>query len=483
MDKKRFYVTTTLPYVNASPHVGFAMEIIRADVLARCRLLLGGEVFFNTGTDEHGTKIYEKAVERGIDPQTYVDEYANKFKNLITKLDIWEGVKFIRTTDDHHIKSTQEFWRRCSANGFIYKKNYQTKYCVGCELEKTDSDLDNGKCPVHPNRDIELRDEENYFFKFSAFEQRLLSLYDSRENYIVPRFRQDEISNFIRGGLQDFSISRLAEKMPWGIPVPDDSEHVMYVWFDALVNYISTLGWPDEGADSNFSVYWDGVNTVQVAGKDNLRQQTAMWQAMLMAAGLPNTGQLYIEGFINSGGQKMSKSLGNVIDPIGITDKYGVDALRYYLLRHMHPTDDSDMTMEKFHEAYTANLVNGLGNLANRILKMAETHLNVAPELPAEAISEEWFNLISEFQFQEALDQIWRLVGDLDQKITEEEPFKLIKIDPEPARVIISDLVVGLYSIGRMLGPILPSTSVAIKTAVKELKKPDSPLFPRVEAY
>src|SRR4030042_5929018 len=287
MPKKQetFYITTTLPYVNAEPHIVFAAEIVRADVIARYQRMLGKEVFFNTGTDEHGLKIYRQALAAGQDVQKYVDEYAAKFELLDDALDLSYN-SFIRTTDKNHIKAAQEFWKLCKENGDIYKKNYQVKYCVGCELEKSDSELVDGCCPLHPKQKIEMINEENYFFAWSKYEKKLLKLYEDNPDFIVPQHRLHEIKNFVASGLQDFSISRLKRKMPWGIPVPGDEEQVMYVWFDALINYISCLGWPKN--KKQFTKFWPGI---QVAGKDNLRQQTAMWQAMLMSASLPNSKQ------------------------------------------------------------------------------------------------------------------------------------------------------------------------------------------------
>ena len=284
---KKFYITTTLPYVNSNPHMGHALEFVRADVIARYKKLIGYDVFFNTGTDEHGQKIYQIAQKEGRDVQEYTDFYANKFKEILKVLGISDDVNFIRTTDKHHILSAQEFWKVCDKNGYIYKKNYEIKYCVGCELEKTDSDLVEGKCPDHPSFALEIRNEENYFFKFSAFGDKLLDFYKENRNFVVPDFRFNEIKAFVERGLQDFSISRLKSKMPWGIEVPGDSEQIMYVWFDALVNYISAIGWPDNMEKFNkWHVETGGM--VQYCGKDNLRQQSAMWQAMLMEVGLPN---------------------------------------------------------------------------------------------------------------------------------------------------------------------------------------------------
>jgi methionyl-tRNA synthetase len=477
---KTFYITTTLPYVNSDPHVGFAMEIIRADVIARYKTLMGYEVFFNTGSDEHGQKIYQKATEQGVDPQQYVDEYAEKFRGLKGKLGLLENLHFIRTTDAHHISAAQEFWKRCNDNGFIYKKQYKGLYCVGCELFVTEKDLlEDGSCPHHAGQvPLEL-EEENYFFKFSAFQEKLLDLYKKNPTFVLPEFRLHEIAKFVEGGLEDFSISRTAERMPWGVPVPGDETQVMYVWFDALVNYISTLGWPED--TDTFAKFWKEGTPTQIAGKDNLRQQSAMWQAMLMAADLPNTNQILINGFINSGGQKMSKSTGNVLNPYDIVEEYGTEALRYYLLRHVNQFEDSDMTMDKFKEAYNANLANGIGNLASRLLTLGEKHLDSAPEIPEESLPQNWIDAMESFRLDHAAEIVWKTIGELDAEIAEKQPFKVVKTDLEAGKVMIGEMLVKLYTIGRMLNPILPETSVKIKSLVKENKKPESPLFLRKE--
>lgn len=475
---KPFYITTTLPYVNSDPHVGFAMEIIRADIIARHKKLTGFEVFFNTGTDEHGEKIQRKALEQGISTQAYVDEYAAKFKNLIPLLGISEDVHFIRTTDQAHIKAAQEFWKRCDANGDIYKKAYKTKYCVGCELQKTESELVDDKCPIHPNLEIEIIDEENYFFKFSKYQDKLLDLYKNNPHFVLPESRLNEIRAFVERGLEDFSISRLKEKMSWGVPVPGDDKHVMYVWFDALTSYISTLGWSSD--TENFNKYWSGNNPiVQYCGKDNLRQQAAMWQAMLMSAGLPNSTQIIVDGFITSGGQKMSKSLGNVIDPVKIVNEYGTDALRYFLAREISPFEDGDFTIEKFKESYNANLANGLGNLVSRVMKMAETNITEPVNIPENTLPVEFKDFLAAFEIQKATNLIWERIGKLDLTIQETQPFKLIKTDKEKALEIIKQLVVDLNMIGYMLSPIFPETSEKIIELIKQNKSPEKPLFAR----
>ena len=475
---KTFYITTTLPYVNSDPHVGFAMEIIRADVIVRTKKLQGLEVFFNTGTDEHGSKIYQKALEIGKDPQEYVDEWAQKFKGLIDLLQISPDVHFVRTTDEHHIKAAQEFWKICDKNGFIYKKSYKIRYCVGCELEKTDSELIEGKCPIHPNLEVELIDEENYFFKFSSFQKQLLDLYKSRSNFVVPDFRLNEIRLFVERGLEDFSISRLKSKMPWGIPVPGDTDQVMYVWFDALVNYVSTLGWSED--QIQFEKFWTNGTPVQYSGKDNLRMQSAMWQAMLLAAGLPHSHQIVINGFFTGeGGIKMSKSLGNTVNPYDVVKEYGAEALRYYVCAEVSMFEDSPVSMDLIKQTYNAKLANGLGNLVSRIMKMASDNLSEPVKIPEWEDMSQYFSYLEKFEINKACDFIWKEIGGMDKYIQDNQPFKVVKEDKEKGKEMISSLVVRLYSVARMLNPILPETSAKIKSLIKENKVPEKPLFPR----
>lgn len=472
----KFYLTTTLPYVNAEPHIGFGIEIVQADAIARYRRLMKDEVFFNTGTDEHGQKIYQKAVEAGKDPQQYTDEYAATFVDLKEALNLSYDA-FIRTTDPAHKAAAQEFWKRCDAAGDIYKKAYKVKYCVGCELEKTDSELVDGKCPLHPNMEVQVIDEENYFFKFSKYAEKLMQLYEDNPDFVIPQFRLNEIKSLIqKEGLQDFSISRLKSKMAWGVPVPGDEEQVMYVWFDALVSYISTLGWPDD-AEGKFKDFWPGI---QFAGKDNLRQQTAMWQAMLMSAGLPNTKQIMIHGFVSVDGAKMSKSLGNVISPLDLVKKYGTDATRYIFLRHINPFEDTDVSWAKFDEWYNANLANGLGNLVARIMKLAEDNLDAPITAPPVSVPEEYKMALNTFEFHKAMDIVWDKIQLLDQKITIEEPFKVIKADKERGKQLIADLVADLYHISRLLDAPMPDTHQKIKAAILANKKPDN-LFARID--
>lgn len=477
---KNFYITTTLPYVNAEPHVGFALEIIRADVIARVKKIQGYDVFFNTGTDDHGAKIHQNAATLGIDTQKYVDGNAQKFKEILPTLGISPEIVFTRTTDSHHIASAQAFWKLCKEKGYIYKKNYKTKYCVGCELEKTDSELVEGKCALHPLMTIEEREEENYFFKFSEFQKPLLELYEKNPNFVVPSFRFNEIKSFVERGLQDFSISRLKTKMPWGVEVPDDAGHVMYVWFDALINYISCIGWPDNQVE--FKKWWvDAENVVQYCGKDNLRQQSAMWQSMLMSVGLPNSKQIVIDGFVTGeGGLKMSKSLGNVINPADIVKEYGTDALRFYVLKEVHPFEDSPFTMDKFKEAYNAHLANGLGNLVSRVMKMAETNKVSLDEKAAPVLDiQKHAELYASFEINKVCDDIWSRIQETDKFIQEYQPFKTVKTDAEKGKQQISFCLASIWHIAHALEAIIPETSKIILEGVKNGKMPEKPLFMR----
>lgn len=485
---KPYYITTTLPYVNSDPHIGFAMELIRADIIARYNKIQGNDVFFNTGTDEHGVKIYRKAKENNVDTQTYVDEYAKKFKDLIPLLGISPDVNFIRTTDLTHIKAAQEFWKIADKNGLIYKKNYSVKYCVGCELEKTESELVEGKCPLHPLQELEIIEEENYFFRFSLYQKPLLDLYNKNEDFVVPRTRLNEIRAFVERGLDDFSISRLASKMPWGIPVPNDPTQVMYVWFDALVNYVSAVGWPHD--PKLFDKYWvKSGGVVQYCGKDNLRQQSAMWQAMLMAVNLPPSKQIIIDGFVTGeGGIKMSKSLGNTVEPISIINEYGTDALRFYVTREVAPFEDSPFTMDLFKESYNAYLANGIGNLVSRVMKMAVSNeIRLDPEISSSLEqSEEFIHIyraysegFSKYNLQQSMNAIIEIVANTDKIIQEKQPFKKIKTDLQGGQNDIKDLLARLNIISNLLLPLLPNTASIISDLLKNNKIPDKPLFLR----
>lgn len=476
------YLTTTLPYVNADPHMGHALEFVQADFLVRTWRAQGEEVFFSTGTDEHGQKIAEAAAKAGQEPQAYVDHFATEFQKLKELLSLSNDT-FVRTTDAAHIQAAQEMWRLCSEAGDIYKKAYEGLYCVGCETFYTEKELIDGKtCPIHLTEATLLK-EENYFFALSKYAE-FLKEYLSREESVVPEWRRAEALAFVESGLEDVSISREAARLSWGIRVPGDDTQVMYVWFDALTNYISTLGWPKD-EEGRFAKFWEGGWVQQVAGKDQIRFQSLLWQAMLKSAGIKNSDSVFYHGFITSGGQKMSKSLGNVISPRTIVDTYGSEALRYILLRHVSPSDDSDLTAESIREHYTANLTNGIGNLVARVMKLSEEHVphSVEIEDAHRALSAEFIAHVEAFRFNEALDYVFKIIGDADAYMTEHKPFSYIKsgdaVAREKAKADIEHLVQQLSRIATHLSSAMPRTAAAIHAAVRKNEKPEN-LFPRL---
>lgn len=495
--------------------MGHALEFVRADVIARWKTQNGYDVYFNTGTDEHGVKIYQKAVEAGVSAQAFVDAGFETFKQQVAMFGVMPETHFIRTTDEKHIRTAEEFWTRVYNNGFIYKKTYQAKYCVGCESEKTDSELVDGYCPLHPGVPLELIDEENYFFRYSAFGEKLMAFYASRPDFIVPEFRFNEMKAFVERGLSDFSVSRLKEKMPWGIPVPNDPDHVMYVWFDALVNYISTLDVFDQTSTA-FETFWKNGTPTQYCGKDNTRFQGIMWQAMLMAANLPNSHQIIVNGFITGeGGVRMSKTIGNVVDPRDVVGEFGTDALRLFLIKEVSPFEDSPFTKERFLDVYNSALANGLGNLASRTLAMAVSRggtiaraepirlsytaegFGAVEEIDAGTIEEfistktipGYESAMARFEQSKAAECVWELITLLDRTIARTEPYRLVKTDPVKAEAILYDLLCGLSTVTTLLMPLLPETAGKLREHIGAyadkrpeaftVKKFETPLFPR----
>lgn len=463
----KFYITTTLPYINSDPHIGFAAEIIKADVIARYQRFLGKEVIFNTGTDEHGLKIYRQAKEKGLETQEFCDQASLKFKNL-KKLFNLSYNNFIRTTNKDHKEAAQKFWQICLENGDIYKKKYALKYCVGCELEKTDSELENNRCPFHPKLDLENIEEENYFFRWSKYQDKLLEYYANNPNFVQPEFRFNEIKSFVNSGLRDFSISRLKEKMPWGVPVPFDDSQVMYVWFDALINYISTLGWPSD--KTSFSEYWPGV---QVAGKDNLKQQTAMWPAMLFSASLKPPKKVLIFGFLTKDGEKISKSSGNGVDLDKLVAKYGSEAIRYYLLSAISTYSDGDFSEDRLKEICNADLANSLGNLSSRLANLIEKEnlkLNLKFDNKSQLVNE-FKKLMDNYKLQEAISLLWREIDDINLYLTQKAPWKVE--NSEAKAIILKTASVKLINISPLIAIFLPEIGdklVSQFTAVKIVK-------------
>ncbi len=478
--KKTFYLTTAIHYANAAPHLGHAYQDVLTDIIARYKRASGFDTWFLTGTDEHGSKILRKAKEEGLGPQVLVDKNAGLFRDLFDKLSVSYDV-FIRTSDKNkHWPGAIALWKALDAKGDIYKKKYHGLYCVGCEEFKTGKDLVDGKCPEH-DKAPEIVEEENYFFRTSKYGSEILRRIESGELKVTPETRKNEITSFLGEGLRDVSFSRPEKDIPWGIPVPGDPTQMMYVWCDALTNYISALGYGTND-DILFKKYWPA--SLHVMGKDNLRFHAAFWPAMLLSAGLPLPKEILVHGYVISGGKKMSKSIGNVVDPKEIVEKYGAEALRYFMAREISPFEDGDFTEEKFIEAYNANLANGLGNLVSRVMKMAETYLDESVEIAQNGhlkLQPEAFEVAMEnLNLQLAADIIWKNISNLDEIIQKDEPFKVAKEDKEKGITIIKGLVNDLFIIAKYLEPFLPDTAKTIQHLIQKNKMPEKPLFARL---
>lgn len=471
---KTFYITTPIYYPNAKLHMGHAYTTIVCDILARAKRLQGYDVYFLTGADENTEKVVRAAKAAGENTNEYLDKIVVNFKDLFEKLEITNN-QFIRTSDEKsHWPGVIEIWKRLVAAGDIEKRTYEGLYCVGHEAFVTEKDLVDGKCPEH-NEKPQFLKEENYFFKLSKYTEKIKEKIKDGELEIIPESRKNEILALLERGLEDISFSRPANKMSVGVPVPGDSSQKVYVWGDALTNYISALGFGRD--DDLYKKFWPA--NVHVIGKDILRFHAAIWPGMLLSAKLPLPKTLLVHGFITSGGKKMSKSLGNTVDPISLINDYGAEAVRYYLARHISTFEDGDLTIESFKEIYNANLANGLGNLVSRIMKMAESNLEEPVKIQEEKNPPEYFKYFDEFEINKACDFVWNEIGLVDKYIQENQPFKVIKTDKEKGQKMISDLVIRLYSIANMLNPILPETSEKIKSLIKENKTPDKPLFAR----
>ena len=455
----KFYLTTSIAYVNAPPHVGFALELCQGDVIARYRKLLGSDVYYLTGTDEHGQKIAKAAEATGKDPAEFVDHISESFRALTSALNISNN-DFIRTSDKNkHWPGASEMWRALSDSGTLYKKDYNGLYCEGCEAFKALSDLTDGMCSDHKKKP-EIIKEENYFFRLSDYQDKLLRLYEEGVIKIIPEHRQNEVNNFIKQGLEDVSFSRPRKDLPWGIPVPGDEDHTIYVWADALVNYISALGY-GRGDSELFNKFWPA--DLHIIGKDILRFHAIIWPAMLLAAELLLPKSILVHGHIQSGGQKMSKSLGNVIDPFELIDKYGADAVRYFLLKEIPTTQDGDMTKERMADIYSSELANGLGNLVARVAAIAEkkfdeiTVSNSIFKKNVEAIWKKYTENIENYKFNDALQNVFSLVREGNTYIDREKPW-----EGDNAKNVIPNVVYLIINIGWLLMPFMPDTAEKI---------------------
>lgn len=480
MSKKTYYVCTAIPYVNDKPHIGHALDFLYADILARYHRAAGHEVLFSVGTDEHGSKIAEKADANGYTPQKFVDSIVPQWKDFLQHAGISNDV-FIRTTSKEHQAAAAIIWK--NLRSFIYKDTYIGWYCVGCEEYKTETYVKEteGLCPNH-NRKYDQLKEDNYFFALSKFTDQIKDAIISGKFEIVPKIRRNEILSTLNEGLDDISISRPAEKIAWGIPVPGDKTQVMYVWFEALMNYISVLGYPDGEA---FQTFWP-ANT-QVIGKDILRFHAAIWPAILLGLGLPLPKKLYAHAFISVDGKKMSKSLGNVVDPVEVINTYGLDAFRYFFARHISSYEDSDFTWQKFEDAYNNELANELGNAVQRVAAMIKKYQNgVIGDIPDPSHDIGIYKeSLDKCRFDKALDAVWDQVRGVNQYIEAEKPWIIAKEQDEThLREVLAEAAGSLMEIADLLEPFLPTTAEKIKYVFSEgVIRPldDASLFPKHE--
>jgi methionyl-tRNA synthetase len=475
-NKDPFYITTAIAYANGAPHIGHAFEFVTADVHARYAKQQGRDTFFVTGMDEHGQKIEQKAKDEGIPVQELVGKYSDTFQALDRELGV-EYDFFVRTSDkEKHYKGAQMLWGKLAEKGDLEKRAYEALYCVGCEEFKNEKDLnEKGECPIHL-KVPEIVEEENWFFKLSNYTEAIKEKIRSDELKIYPDTRKNEIMALLERGLDDVSFSRPRSKVSWGVPVPGDDSQVMYVWCDALSNYITALGYGTENFDETM---WGSA--AHVIGKDILRFHAAIWPGMLLSAGLPLPRRILVHGHITSGGQKMSKSIGNVIDPQDIIElfspatDYAGEALRFVLLHEVPSFEDGDITMESIKSVYMSYLVNGIGNMTSRIMKLATTY-NVTASGEGEILLPD----LVQFNAKGALNSLTTSCGQLDKKIQETEPFKVVKVDEVKGKEIIKECLEELNAIAKALQVFMPQTSAKILECMRENKMPEKPLFARL---
>lgn len=474
-----YYVTTSIPYANGEPHLGHALEYVYADILARAARNAGDTVLFSTGTDEHGSKVAEKAKEQNSTPQKYVDHVSDEFRALLKELNI-SNDRFIRTTDAGHIQRAQLVWKALQKD--IYKGTYIGLYCVGCEAFVTEAVAKENKnvCPHH-NKPYDKIQEENYFFKLSSYAIQIREAIEKDEYRIVPETRKHEILQVIKEGLEDISISRPKEKIAWGVPVPGDTKQVMYVWFEALMNYITVLGYPEH---EDFKKFWPAHT--HVIGKDILRFHAAIWPGMLLGLGLPLPKQLYVHGFIGVDGQKMSKSLGNGVAPKEVIDRYSADVFRYYFARHIPSYSDGDFSWSRIEEVYNNELANELGNAVQRTVVLAQKNLNgiIGDIPPAQHDIAQYERALRNCHFDRALDEVWEQVRGLNQYIEEQKPWQIAKEgDQQHLQEVLAYQAGCLLEIAVLLRPFMPDTAAKIEYIFNEgvIRPLETTLFPRLE--
>ncbi len=483
---KNLYITTAIPYVNAKPHIGNALDYLIADIWARYQKQNGKTVRFQVGTDEHGNKIAAKAQEQGLEPKTYTDQMYGNFQLLMNKVGA-EYTDFIRTTDDHHVAAVQWIWQKLQP--YIYKGKYEGWYCVGHEAFFTDKEVEEtgGICPDH-QKPYERVSEENYYLKASVFSDKIREAIEHKRMQIVPEFRQKEFLELIKDGMKDVSISRPRKNLTWGVPVPNDPDQVMYVWIDALANYITVLGYPDH---EEWQTYWPA--DVQVVGKDILRFHAGIWPAMLLGLDISLPKKLLVHGFINIGGAKISKSVGNVIDPNEIIDTYGVDAFRYFFARHIPTQDDGDFTWEKFETAYNTELGNDLGNVVQRVSSMITRYQSgvIGDARQAEHDMKPYRDAMDALTFDVALDQVWATVRGLNQYLESVKPWEVAKQREKDSDAeahlteILATAVGSLMQIADYLVPFMPHTAKTIHETFETgvVKASEGVLFPKIYAH
>ena len=467
---KESYITTAIPYVNGNPHLGHAMDYLLADTLRRYMMYNGQKVRLQAGTDEHGNKIFKKAAEQGIPTQKFVNQNAQKFQDFIHSLGV-EYTDFVRTTDPDHERRCQVIWTKLSNH--IYKDSYEGWYCEGCENFVTDKEHDenDGICPDHKKPYVKLS-EENYYLRIADFKDRIREAIESDELKITPTFRKKEFLNLLKD-MPDVSISRPKEQVEWGVPVPGDDTQVMYVWIDALANYITILGYPDK----DISDFWPAHT--QVVGKDILRFHAGIWPAMLLGLGLPLPHNLLAHGFVTVNGEKMSKSIGNVVDPVEILDKHGLTPFRYFFLRHASTTDDADFTWDKYEASYN-ELANDLGNLVQRLATLCKKN-GIAGRTVHKVENADFDSRMQKYEFNFAFDILWDGISELNKRIDNEKPWALAKTNPEQAKEVLQKLVDDLLTINDRLALFLPDCAQQIEDifTASEIQPPVTPLFPK----